>query len=248
MSRALQRLKKGREKKAEKENNENNNNFNDIKFKSARIKNMAELLESHMHKQDNKDEENKRELKRMTDEIVNEEKKKIDQKNFRAYNDEYDRKKIEISTFKNKTNLNKMKVKHELLTEMIDKAFEKIKDFAKSDNQEYKSLLKELIVECMTKLLEPECIIRVRKSDENYIRSILNECQREYESFMKKETSKDYRCKLSIDDDYLEEEECGGVVFFDLTRKIILKNTLRERLNLTKEAKLPEIKKILFPS
>ena len=59
MSRALQRLKKGREKKAEKENNENNNNFNDIKFKSARIKNMAELLESHMHKQDNKDEENK---------------------------------------------------------------------------------------------------------------------------------------------------------------------------------------------
>ena len=38
---------------------ENNNNFNDIKFKSARIKNMAQLLESHMHKQDNKDEENK---------------------------------------------------------------------------------------------------------------------------------------------------------------------------------------------
>ena len=66
MSKALQILKKGREKMNEKksENANNNNNFDDVKLKSMKIKNMAALLESHMNNNVNKDTEENNEIKK----------------------------------------------------------------------------------------------------------------------------------------------------------------------------------------
>ena len=131
---------------------------------------------------------NKRELKAMKEKIMLEERKKIDQNYNRKYNDEFTKKKIEVSTAKNKANLDKMNIKNELVQKTVDETLEKIKAFAKIENNSYKKLIKELILECMVKLLEKECYIKARKGDINYIQTILKECENEYAKIMKKET------------------------------------------------------------
>ncbi len=176
-----------------------------------------------------------------------EERKKIEQKYKKEYNDTYTDKKIEVSTAKNKANLTKMNTKNELVNKTVDEALEKIKDFAKPKNDAYQKLLKELTIECMVKLLEKECFVKVRKDDLDYMKSILKGCEEEFSKLMKKETRRDYSCKLTLLEDDFIDDEYGGVVMMNKDKKIIINNGLKDRLLLTKEHHLPEIKNMLFP-
>ena len=190
---------------------------------------------------------NKRTLKEMKEKIMVEERKKIEQKYKKEYNDTFISKKIEVSTAKNEANLKKMNTKNELVNKAVEETLEKLKDFAKPDNQAYKKLLKELTIECMVKLIEKECFVKVRKADLDYMKSILKECENEYSNLMKKETKRDYGCKLTLLEDDFIENEYGGVIMMNKDKKIIINNGLRDRLMLTKEHHLPEIKNMLFP-
>ena len=189
---------------------------------------------------------NKRALTEMREKIMNEEKKKIDLKYKKQYDGQYTENKIEVSTAKNQSNLEKMKKKNDLVNKIMEETLEKIKEFANPNNKEYQNLLKQLIVESMVKLLESTCYIQIRKEDEKYVKSILKECEKNYSNFMKKETSRDYNCKLIIDNEYYDNE-FGGVKLMNSDKKIILGNGLQNRLMLCKEQHLPEIKKMLFP-
>ena len=182
----------------------------------------------------------------MKEKIMLEEKKKIDQTYSRKYNEEFTKKKIEVSTAKNKANLDKMNIKNELVQKTVDETLEKLKAFAKSDNNDYKKLLKELILESMVKLLENECFIKARKEDTKYIQSIIKECESEFSKLMEKETKRHYECKLNILDDEFIEDEYGGIILMNKDKKIIVNNGLKDRLMLTKENNLPQIKKMLF--
>ena len=190
---------------------------------------------------------NKRALKEMKDQIMVEEKKKIEQKYKKEFNDTFVSKKIEVSTAKNEANLKKMNTKNELVNKTVEEALEKLKIFAKPNNQAYQKLLKELAIECMVKLLEKECFVKVRNDDLDYMKSILKECENEYSQLMKKETKRDYICKLTLIEDDFIEDECGGVIMMNRDQKIIINNGLKDRLMLTKEHHLPEIKHMLFP-
>ncbi len=140
-----------------------------------------------------------------------------------------------------------MNIKNELVQKVVDETLEKLKSFAKPENNSYKKLLKELVLECMVKLLETECFIKVRKDDIDYIKSIVKECESEFVKIMKKETKREYECKLSILEDEFIEDEYGGVILMNHDKKIIINNGLKDRLMLTKEHHLPEIKRMLFP-
>lgn len=190
---------------------------------------------------------NKRTLKEMKEKIMVEERKKIEQKYKKEYNDTFVAKKIEVSTAKNEANLKKMNIKNELVNKTVEETLEKLKVFANPNNDKYKKLLKELTIECMVKLLEKECYLKVRKDDFDYMKSILKECENEYAKLMKNETKRDYVCKLNLLDDEFIEEEYGGVVMMNKDKKIIINNGLKDRLFLIKEHHLPEIKNMLFP-
>ena len=190
---------------------------------------------------------NKRALKEMKEKIMVEEKKKIEQKYKKDYNETFINKKIEVSTAKNEANLKKMNTKNELVSKTVEETLEKLKTFAKPNNNEYQKLLKELTIECMVKLLEKECYLKVRKDDVGYMKSILKECEKEYTNLMKKETKRDYECKLLLIEDEFIEDEYGGVVMMNKNKKIIINNGLKDRLTLTKERHLPDIKHMLFP-
>ena len=110
--------------------------------------------------------------------------------------------------------------KNDLVNKIIEDTLVKIKEFANPNNKEYQNLLKQLIVESMVKLLESTCYLQIRKEDEKYVKSILKECEKNYSNFMKKETSRDYNCKLIIDNEYYDNE-FGGVKLMNSDKKII---------------------------
>jgi len=190
---------------------------------------------------------NKRTLKEMKTKIMEEEKKKIENKYEKDYKDAFIKKKIEISSTKNNVNLAKMKTKNELVSNVINETLNKLKNFSSPTNEEYKKLLKELIVESMVKMLENQLYIQCREEDKEYVKTILKECEKMYENIMKKETNREYKCKLILDDKNFIEDEYGGIKLLNNDKKIILNNSLKDRLMLSKEQNLPIIKKMLFP-
>jgi V-type H+-transporting ATPase subunit E len=102
--------------------------------------------------------------------------------------------------------MNKMRKRQELIDKLFTETLTKLGSFAKPDNSKYKDLIKQLIIQSMTKLLETKCFVRVRKIDVDFVKKILNECEREYKQLMQKETGEEFNCVLEVDDIYLECE------------------------------------------
>jgi V-type H+-transporting ATPase subunit E len=104
----------------------------------------------------------------------------------------------------------------------------------------------------MIKLLEPELLIKCRKEDQDLVKSLIPECESEFVDIMTREVSEgEYKTKLRLlDGEQLTAEEggeCGGVVMYNLNRRIVCPNTLKSRLDLCFEELLPHIRRLLFP-
>lgn len=87
----------------------------------------------------------------------------------------------------------------------------------------------------MIKLLEDNLELRVREDEVELVQGILSECEEEYTEIMKRETTRDYSCSLTvIEDSFLTIENggrCGGVILYAHNRRIVCSNTLEDRLN-----------------
>ena len=153
----------------------------------------------------------------------------------------------EISKTRNASNLEKMKTKNNLVDKILEETLAKLKEFAKPTNQQYQKLLKDLIIESMVKMLETQCYIQVIKEASSIVSSLLKDCEEEFTSLMKKETGRDFNCKLILDEGDSTVNEYGGVRVLSKDKKIILANDLHSRLFLSKEKNLPIIKNMLFP-
>ena len=80
-----------------------------------------------------------------------------------------------------------------------------------------------------------------------------SDLEKKYSAFMKKETERDYECKLIVIDDannYLsadKDQGCGGIILYTENSRIVCPNTLIDRLDLAFEEMLPVIRSTLFP-
>ena len=102
-------------------------------------------------------------------------------------------------------------------------------------------------------MLETTIYIKCREEDKGDIEAMTDSLSNEFHTFMVEKTERDtYHCDIVIiEDEYLTAEQdmdCGGVVVYDESRKIMCKNTLVSRLKQTFEEALPMIRKQLFPS
>jgi V-type H+-transporting ATPase subunit E len=139
--------------------------------------------------------------------ILEEEKKKIDAKFDKEYKDQYIANKIQVSETRNNSNLNKMRKRNDLMESLAKESLSDVKKFAKPDNKKYRDIIKQLILQGMVRLLETVCYIRVRKTDLDFVRKLLPQCEDEFEKLMKKETNRDYNCSLIVDEnEFLEIE------------------------------------------
>ena len=103
----------------------------------------------------------------------------------------------------------------------------------------------------MIKLLEESVELKVREQEVGLVKGLLAEGEQEFADIMLRETTREYACSLSvIEDDFLTLENggrCGGVILYALNRRIVVPNTLEDRLSQIFDQELPEIRKGLFP-
>jgi V-type H+-transporting ATPase subunit E len=138
--------------------------------------------------------------------IIEEEKKKIDHKYDKEYQEQYITNKIQVSEARNNSNITKMKKRSELMLKLESDTLVKIKNFAKPDNEKYRDLIQKLVLQGMVKLLEPVCLVQIRKCDEDFVKKLLKNCENDFSRLMKDQTGEEYKCTLEIDNTFLTNE------------------------------------------
>lgn len=158
--------------------------------------------------------------------------------------------KIVYSQKQNETRLKKLTVRSQQLERVRGDIKERIKTDLAPDTDKYRDTVKDMIVQGMIRLIEEEVELKVREGEQDLINGMLEECQESYASIMKEATLNDYECKLSVNENvFLKEEEgaeYGGVMMYAHKGKIVVSNTLLDRVNLVFEQALPGIRQILF--
>ena len=185
--------------------------------------------------------------------IVTNGKKEVDKKIENMRRDLQQELNIKRSSKINKARMKKMNFRNELLKKLIEDAIEVImNDLADPQNDEYKGLIKDLIMECMLKLLEKKVYLKCRERDLSMVSELISEIEEEYAALMLKEAGDDrYRCTIEIDrENFINEDttlgKCGGVILNDESNRIKIPNLLQERLILGFEESLPDLRHILF--
>lgn len=105
-----------------------------------------------------------------------------------------------MSKEKNSENMRIMNSKKVHVDNIMKETLKRLKAFANPENPKYQKLLKDLIIESMVKMLETECYIQLRKSDIAVVNRMVKDCETTFESFMKKETGREYKCKINIEE------------------------------------------------
>ncbi|CAD8064734.1 unnamed protein product [Paramecium primaurelia] len=181
-------------------------------------------------------------LNQQKERIIEEYKKKIE-----SYTIE---KRIQRSSKINQSRLSKMQARFELIQRLKEEIRQKMSKLIQ-DQSVYKELLKNLIIQGMIKLLEPRIELMCLEQDVQLIRTILVECQEEFTKIIQRETAKDFKTTLSINQSqYLTDKGgkpiLGGVVLSCANNRIVCSNTLDDRLELSLQEFLPDIRNGLF--
>jgi len=162
---------------------------------------------------------------------------------------------IARSTAINRSRLEKIKARQEVLGKVQDDVTAKLQAELRSEPK-HKKIITDLITQGLLLLLEEEVSVKCRQCDERLVQGCLNDAASEYTKVIKNQTGATKSVKLTIDKSgYLAPppgqgagKSCiGGVALSCSDGKIMVNNTLDERLKLTMELDKPAIRGILFP-
>lgn len=150
-----------------------------------------------------------------------------------------------------------MNEREKLLQDVRDSALLALSQVS-HDKTKYSNLLKELIVQGLIKMNEPEVEVIVRKEDYDLAKHIYKDAASLYRTMIKEATGQEVACSLSLNpnDQALPPapkgdgaKSCsGGVKLLALGGKIVCDNTLDSRLEIAIEALMPTIRSTLFTS
>eukprot|EP01120_Amphizonella_sp_Union-15-10_P003250 TRINITY_DN13676_c0_g1_i1.p1 TRINITY_DN13676_c0_g1~~TRINITY_DN13676_c0_g1_i1.p1 ORF type:complete len:231 (-),score=61.64 TRINITY_DN13676_c0_g1_i1:66-758(-) len=159
-------------------------------------------------------------------------------------------KKIAYSNELNKSRLRVLKAREEGIRNLFEDAKKRLGELTR-DKETYKNLLAKLIIQGLTKMNEPSVEVRVRPEDKELVESVLPTVAHSYKE------GTGFDVKLSIDSrvtlpsgaeistDPLKT--CaGGVQLSARGGRILLNNTLDQRLEIAYDISLPEIRRLLF--
>jgi V-type H+-transporting ATPase subunit E len=150
---------------------------------------------------------------------------------------------ITRSTVANKTRLKVLAARQELIDDIFEKAESKLMDQAKKDKGKYGETLKNLILEGMYALDEPEVVVRARKADYDLVKTAIEKASEEFKENMGHESN------ATIDEEHpVPEGSAGGVWIVGGKGKIEIDNTFEARLQILKENALPAVRQTLFGS
>ena len=203
------------------------------------------------------------EIKVTSQRLFEKEKKNIVKEGIKRVDENVDKSRRELqtelninrSTKVNKSRMKKMNARNDLMKNLVQETLTYLEEeFANPESDEYREVIKKLIMQGLIKLLEPKVLIKCREKDLDMINGLIEEVQNEYAELMQAETERDeYTVEIHvIEDNFIKEDtpagKCGGIVLCSEDKLIVCSNTLNERLSLCYEESLPELRKKLFPN
>jgi len=179
---------------------------------------------------------------------VQAEKAKITKEYERKEKAEEVQRKIATSHSINQNRLKLLKAREDLIFKLYNDAKQQLNTVSRDPNT-YKALLKQLILQGLLKLQETKVVVKVREVDLDLARDCLSDASSQFKAKTGREVT------LSLDTVFLappagannKGESCaGGVVLHSFGGRVVCDNTLDQRLALSFEQRLPEIRKVLF--
>lgn len=122
---------------------------------------------------------------------------------------------------------------------------EKLAAFCKS--AEYPAFLKKLIVQGLVKIEESTVEIQARQEDRAIVARILPEAVNDYKALMVAAGHPVPNPKVTVSETSLPSKGCnGGVILTALDGRIVLNQTVDERLQIAYVDQMPAVRKALF--
>ncbi|KAI8957744.1 ATPase, V1/A1 complex, subunit E [Daldinia sp. FL1419] len=147
---------------------------------------------------------------------------------------------ITRSTVANKTRLKVLAARQQLLDDIFTAASKRLAEGTK-DAAKHRVVLKNLLLEGLYALSEPDIQVRAREADYDVLKEAIQDAEGEYKSNTGKET------KVTIDEaNALPEGSSGGLMIVGGQGKIEINNTFDERLKLLQTNGLPAVRETLF--
>lgn len=154
---------------------------------------------------------------------------------------------ISTSTAINRARLRMIKERQDVITRVSNEARKDLQERL-NDQDWYKGLLVDLIVQGALQLLESNVMVRCREADASIVTSVLPLAQTKFAQFIKQQTGCSADLHLALDRSVVVPDAAvGGVVLACQGGAITCDNTLGARLQLVMENDKPSIRAQLFP-
>jgi V-type H+-transporting ATPase subunit E len=173
------------------------------------------------------------------DNLVNQQKQKIQQFYQKKEKQVELQRKIQHSNLQNQSRIAILKAREELIQKLKDQAREQLSVISKNEAA-YSKLLTNLIAQALYRLVEKEVHIKCREKDLSLVQQGVNEAIVLYKNAIHRDVV------IKILPTYLNPEISGGIEAYTTDHKIKVINTLEARLNMLFDQMIPEIREKLF--
>jgi V-type H+-transporting ATPase subunit E len=173
------------------------------------------------------------------DNLVNQQKLKIQQFYLKKEKQVELQRKIQHSNLQNQSRIATLKAREDLIQKLKDSANDELGAIG-TDPAQYSKLLTNLIAQAFYRLIENDVFIKCREKDVQLVTKAIEDAKVLYKTALKR----DVNC--TILKTYLHPEISGGIEAFTSDGKIRVVNTLEARLNMLFNQMIPEIRVKLF--
>lgn len=156
-------------------------------------------------------------------------------------------------------NKRRMVARDDLLNKLYGLAKARLADLSTKDVNKYKEVLKDLIIQGLIKIEEPDIVVRCRQVDMDIVREVIPCARDKFVEMMREECGEDVEVSVSLN----EEESkmlppppdgspmiccAGGIIMEGHSGRLVLDNTFDKRLEVCFHDLKPVTRKCLFPS
>jgi len=173
------------------------------------------------------------------DNLVNQQKQKIQQFYQKKEKQIELQRKIQHSNLQNQSRIAILKAREDLIQKLKDQAIEQLGLISKNEAK-YSKLLTSLIAQALFRLVEKEVYLKCREKDLPLVQAAISEATALYKNSIKREVV------VKILPTYLNQDISGGIEAFTTDGKIRVINTLEARLTMLFDQMIPEIREKLF--
>ena len=153
----------------------------------------------------------------------------------------------------------RMVARDDLLNKLYQDAKDRLAELSLNDKEKYTAVLKDLILQGLIKIEEPDIVVRCRKVDMEIVRAVIPEVRDKYVKMMKDECALDVDVTVTLNEDDgkmlppppdgTPMISCsGGIIMEGHSGRLVLDNTFDKRLEVCFHDLKPVTRKCLFPS